>query len=88
MCSRRLQQTAFSDAFFLGALRVNVTLFTPTNGCCPFKDDGVAPVHAMVSCLKFIVIFLESVSCVFTCILVSLPLGFMSWSVCLFALLL
>ena len=24
MCSRRLQQTTFSDAFFLGALRVNV----------------------------------------------------------------
>ena len=24
VCSRRLQQTSFSDAFFLGALRVNI----------------------------------------------------------------
>ena len=26
ICSRRLQQTTFSDAFFLGALNVNQTL--------------------------------------------------------------
>ena len=28
-CSRRLQQTTFSDAFFLGALRVNVSAVCP-----------------------------------------------------------
>ena len=29
ICSRRLQQTTFSDAFFLGALRVKSQFFAP-----------------------------------------------------------
>ena len=33
ICSRRLQQTTFSDAFFLGALRVKAILIHCLLGC-------------------------------------------------------